>query len=154
MISSRAIRVNFRTSPQSVHQFLLPVSREKLLFFALLKHAIFIRCDYNEFSIQMRNNASRSIKLTPSPQCHHTGGSIKFRRRFTEGHTKPPREAIGPLGPIASRGGFVPVFLRRPIAYCDFPVGPDPCPPHLDPPMHHIVLYNMLTIPDSPLCQY
>ena len=46
-----------------------------------------------------------------------------------------PREAIGPEGgPIASRGVSIPVFLRKPIANCDFPglgVGRfrTPCPP-------------------------
>ena len=40
------------------------------------------------------------------------------------GCTDLPREAIGTFGdPIASRGGSVPVFLRKPIATCDFPGG-------------------------------
>ena len=30
---------------------------------------------------------------------------------------------MDPLGPIASRGGSVPVFLRKHIATCDFPGG-------------------------------
>ena len=35
-----------------------------------------------------------------------------------------PREAIGPArGPIASRGGSVPVLLRKPIPICNFPGG-------------------------------
>ena len=33
-----------------------------------------------------------------------------------------------PLDPIASRGGSVSVFLRKPIAICDFPGGLDPHP--------------------------
>ena len=36
---------------------------------------------------------------------------------FTEGHTGLIREAIGP---IASREGSIPEFLRKPIATCDF----------------------------------
>ena len=31
---------------------------------------------------------------------------------FTERHTDLSRETIGPKGPIASRGGSVPVFLK------------------------------------------
>ena len=49
---------------------------------------------------------------------------------FTEGRTNLTGEAIGPWGPIAPRGGSVPVFLRKPIATCDFPGGsesPFPC---------------------------
>ena len=34
-----------------------------------------------------------------------------------------PREAIGPRGPIASRGVSVPELIRKPIATCDFPGG-------------------------------
>ena len=30
---------------------------------------------------------------------------------------------LDPRGPIASRGRSVPVFLRKPIASCDFPGG-------------------------------
>ena len=44
---------------------------------------------------------------------------------------------LDPRVPIASREGSVPVFLRKPIATCDFPGGsgrPVP-PPSLDPPM-------------------
>ena len=43
---------------------------------------------------------------------------------------------LKPLGPIASRGGPAPVFLRKPIATCDFQgEGPDPLSPPLDPLM-------------------
>ena len=45
---------------------------------------------------------------------------------FTEGHTVLHREAIGPRGPIASRGWSVPEFLRKPIATSDFQVGSGP----------------------------
>ena len=34
-----------------------------------------------------------------------------------------------PLGPIASRGGSVPVFLRKHIGTCDFPGGCEPSAP-------------------------
>ena len=38
--------------------------------------------------------------------------------------------------PIASRGGSVPVFLRKPIATCDYLGGYGPlAPPPLDPPI-------------------
>ena len=40
---------------------------------------------------------------------------------FSQGLTDLAREAIGPEGPIASRGVAVPVFLGKPIATCDFP---------------------------------
>ena len=30
---------------------------------------------------------------------------------------------LDPLGPIASQGRYVPVFIRKPIITCDFPVG-------------------------------
>ena len=49
-----------------------------------------------------------------------------------------PQKQLDPLGPIASGGGSVPDFLRKPIDTCDFPGGgPDPLPPPplLDPPM-------------------
>ena len=41
------------------------------------------------------------------------------------------------LVPIAYRWVSVPVFLREPIATCDFPVGggPDLSPPPFEPPM-------------------
>ena len=36
-------------------------------------------------------------------------------------------EQLDPRGPIASRGGSILVFLRKPIATCDSPGGvPDP----------------------------
>ena len=44
-----------------------------------------------------------------------------------------PREAIGPIVP---RGVSVPIFLRKPIATCDFPGGPDPLPPPAPPPLN------------------
>ena len=75
------------------------------------------------------------------------GGSRKIRQGgpdnvcflyFTEGHTDLPREAIGPKGPIASRGGSVPNFPRKPTPTCDEPGWEGefqtPCPP-LDPPL-------------------
>ena len=34
-----------------------------------------------------------------------------------------PQDAIGPFGPIASRGGSVPDFRRKPITACDFTGG-------------------------------
>ena len=36
---------------------------------------------------------------------------------------------LGPWGPTASQVRSVPVFLRTPIATCDFPGGPDPLSP-------------------------
>ena len=43
---------------------------------------------------------------------------------------------LDPRGPIASRGGSVPVFLRDHITTCDFPGGVrTPCPLPLSPPM-------------------
>ena len=36
---------------------------------------------------------------------------------------------LGPWGPTASRVSSVPVFLRTPIATCDFPGSPDPLSP-------------------------
>ena len=38
---------------------------------------------------------------------------------FTDGCTDLSREAMDP-GSIASQGGSVPEFLRKPIAICDF----------------------------------
>ena len=42
-----------------------------------------------------------------------------------------------PRGPIASRGGSVPIFLRELVATCDFPGGgaADSPVPNLDPPL-------------------
>ena len=48
---------------------------------------------------------------------------------FTKGHTNLPREAIGP------KGVSVPVFLRKPIATCDFQGGSRHPVPPLDLPM-------------------
>ena len=51
------------------------------------------------------------------------GGS---RQRFlviTWGRTNLPREAIGPNGSNCLSRGSVPLFLREPIATCDFPRG-------------------------------
>ena len=51
---------------------------------------------------------------------------------ITEGRTDQPREKqLDPLGPIASRGGSVPEFLRKPITTCDLPGGGvrTPCTP-------------------------
>ena len=58
-----------------------------------------------------------------------------------------PREAIGPYGPIAPRGGTMPAFIRKPVATCDFPVGGGG---NLDPPMtdnmsFYCVKLNILT---------
>ena len=35
---------------------------------------------------------------------------------------------VGPNGLIASRGGYVPLFLRKPIATCDLKGGRGPAP--------------------------
>ena len=67
-----------------------------------------------------------------------------FSFDFTEGRINLPPEAIGPLGPIASRGGSISLILRNfmVIATCDFQGGagsgpPVPRPvPSLDPPMY------------------
>ena len=45
---------------------------------------------------------------------------LKSSLYFTEGHTDLPLEA-DPEGPIASKGGSVPVFLRIPMTTCNFP---------------------------------
>ena len=50
---------------------------------------------------------------------------------------------LDPKGPIASRGGSVSVFLRKPIATCDFSGGwsGSVAPPHpLDPPVTYIYM--------------
>ena len=49
------------------------------------------------------------------------GGGWLSSTYFTDGRTDFPREAIGP---IASRGVSVPVFLKRPIAISDFLIFP------------------------------
>ena len=38
-------------------------------------------------------------------------------------------EQLDPMGPIASRGGYEPVFPRKPLVTCDFLGGSNPCPP-------------------------
>ena len=49
-------------------------------------------------------------------------------------------------GPIASQGGSVPVFLRKPIATCEFFLGggggggSGPPVPPLDPPMEILIM--------------
>ena len=41
-----------------------------------------------------------------------------------------------PMGQIASRRLSVPVFIRKPLATCDFPVGKDPDPFWVVPPVY------------------
>ena len=49
---------------------------------------------------------------------------------FQRGPYGPPREAVGSMGPTASRGRSAPEFLSKPKATCDFPGRvPPPCPP-------------------------
>ena len=70
-----------------------------------------------------------------------TSGAGVLPTYFTKGHTDLPREAIGPSGPIASRGGSVPIFQRKPLATYDFPGrrGPTPLPCTFVPPSTSIV---------------
>ena len=61
----------------------------------------------------------------------------------------PPSRGNWTLGPNASRGGAVPVFLKKPIVTCDFPgVGVrilSPLPP-LDPPMRRaLVMFSCVS---------
>ena len=51
---------------------------------------------------------------------------------FTESLTNLPQEAIRP---VASWGGYVPLFLRLPKATCEFTGGSEPPVPLLDLPM-------------------
>ena len=63
---------------------------------------------------------------------------------FTEGRTNLPRE----LDPIASRGGSVPAFIRKPIANCDFQGwgDPDPLPPPPSPELPNDIYECLIEI--------
>ena len=67
-----------------------------------------------------KHNLYRRIQEIPSGG--GGGAFIESSTYFKEGRMDLPREAIGPQGPIASRGGsvHVSVFLRTPITTCDF----------------------------------
>ena len=85
--------------------------------------------------------------MVGSKKLCQVGGGTDNVIFFTEDRMKLPRNAIGAKVPIASRGGSVPVLLRKPIATCDFTgVVRTPCPP-LDPPMsHHTNAFKRLEI--------
>ena len=51
------------------------------------------------------------------------------------------------MGPIASRLGSIPKFLRKPTATCDCPVGADPCPCPPPPPSGSAHAFRMKLIP-------
>ena len=75
--------------------------------------------------------------MVRSKKLCQVGGGTDNVTFFTEDRVKLPRDAIGAKVPIASRGGSVPVLLRKPLATCYFTgVVRTPCPP-LDPPMSH-----------------
>ena len=82
-----------------------------------------VTCPYPEKSIREGPDAVGFFLLTYS----------------TEGHTDLPQEAIGP-----SWGWSIPVFLRKPIATCDFlGWGPDPVPTVDLPMCVKCFLYNI-----------
>ena len=73
---------------------------------------------------------------------HQGGPDFFFRCQHISQRAEPTSLDLGPkgsnLGPVASQGGSVPVFLRKHIATCDFPGGGGADPlstPLLDPPM-------------------
>ena len=68
---------------------------------------------------------------------------------FTEGHTNIPHEAIG-----ASRIGFVPVFLWKPIATIDFLGGSKPQSPYLDSPMFTTFCTSGVQITKDKWCSF
>ena len=59
---------------------------------------------------------------------------------FAFSHQHISERAVRTLVPIASRGGSVPDFLRKPMATCDFPGGGQGRGrPPLDPPMSYLL---------------
>ena len=65
----------------------------------------------------------------------HQGGPDLFfffsnRNIFQRALRTSLEKQLDPIGPIASQGRSVPVFLRKPIATCDFPGGVRPPAPH------------------------
>ena len=65
-----------------------------------------------------------------------------------------PERHLDPLGPIASRGASVPVFLMKPIDFQGVRTSCPPPPPPLDPHMQSTLDKGCITLNWHPLEQY